>query len=309
MVKGAPERLRTMCEVLPEPSSWHFSQQMAEQGYRVLALAEGMAPKSLDSTQVPPEPSKLKLLGFVGMIDPLRPGVKDAIASCHAAGIAVWMITGDHPATALAIAQDLNLATTASQVVTGQTLVGQSPQDIHHLIQTTCVFARIAPHQKLQLVNAAKASGHFVAVTGDGINDAPALRAANIGVAMGKSGTDVAREASELVISNDNFTTIVAGIEEGRIAYDNIRKVIYLLVSTGGARLFYIAFLVHLLMMYIPLGKSVLAIEPVSFETWGILILLSLTVLLPIELHKLSQFHGTKGKKRAFNERKGIDQI
>lgn len=422
LVKGAPERLRTMCGVSPGPSPWHFSQQMAEQGYRVLALAEGMAPNSLDSTQVPPEPSKLKLLGFVGMIDPLRPGVKDAISSCHAAGIAVWMITGDHPATALAIAQDLNLAT--SQVVTGQALAAQP--DIQQLIQTTCVFARIAPHQKLQLVNAARAAGHFVAVTGDGINDAPALRAANIGVAMGKAGTDVAREAAELVISNDNFTTIVAGIEEGRIAYDNIRKVIYLLVSTGAAEIillslavatglplpllpvqllwlnlvtngiqdvalafepgeygtlhrrprsprepifnrlmvertllgamvmgvvgfgsYYwmidaghsvpvarnillllmvlfeivhisncrsesqsvfklsplrspilligtiIAFLVHVLMMYIPPGKSLLAIEPVGLDTWGILILLSLTVLVPIELHKLSQFRGS----------------
>jgi magnesium-transporting ATPase (P-type) len=122
-------------------------------------------------------------------------------------------------------------------VVTGQSLAGQSPEDIQYLIQTTCVFARIAPHQKLQLVNAARASGHFVAVTGDGVNDAPALRAANIGVAMGKAGTDVAREAAELVISDDNFATIIAGVEEGRIAYDNVRKVIYLLVSTGAAEI------------------------------------------------------------------------
>ena len=120
-------------------------------------------------------------------------------------------------------------------MVTGQELEGRSPQDIQHLIQTTCVFARITPHQKLQLVNAARESGQFVAVTGDGVNDAPALRAANIGVAMGKAGSDVAREAAELVISNDNFATLVAGVEEGRIAYDNIRKVIYLLVSTGAA--------------------------------------------------------------------------
>ncbi|WP_228015911.1 cation-translocating P-type ATPase [Leptolyngbya ectocarpi] len=432
LVKGAPERLRTMCEVSSGPSPWDCSHQMAKQGYRVLALAEGVAPSSLDSTQVPPEPSKLKLLGFVGMIDPLRPGVKDAIASCHAAGIAVWMITGDHPATALAIAQDLNLATTASQVVTGQALANHS--DMQQLIQTTCVFARIAPHQKLQLVNAARASGHFVAVTGDGINDAPALRAANIGIAMGKAGTDVAREAAELVISNDNFTTIVTGIEEGRIAYDNIRKVIYLLVSTGAAEIILlslavatglplpllpvqllwlnlvtngiqdvalafepgenatlhrrprsprepifnrlmiertllgamvmgvvgfvtynwmlaagqpvpvarntllllmvlfeivhigncrsesksvfqlsplrspillmgttIAFLVHVLAMYMPLGQSLLAIESVSLETWGILILLSLSVLVPIELHKLSRFQGSKDRKRAFH--------
>jgi magnesium-transporting ATPase (P-type) len=147
------------------------------------------------------------------------------------------MVTGDHPATALAISRDLRLATDASQVVTGQELQGKSPAQTQTLIQRTAVFARIAPHQKLELVNAARALGYFVAVTGDGVNDALALRAANIGVAMGKSGTDVAREAAELVISDDDFSTIVAGIEEGQIAYDNVCKVIYLLVSTGAAEM------------------------------------------------------------------------
>jgi magnesium-transporting ATPase (P-type) len=238
LVKGAPERVLTMCDLQPDaPSPWTIAQTMAEQGYRVLALAEGIAPIDLDPTKVPPEPSNLTLLGFVGMIDPLRPSVQQAIAACHAAGIAVWMVTGDHPATALAIARDLGLATNVTQVVTGRDLEERSPQEIQHLIQTTSVFARIAPHQKLQLVNAARESGHFVAVTGDGVNDAPALRAANIGVAMGKGGTDVAREAAELVLSDDNFATIVAGVEEGRIAYDNVRKVIYLLVSTGAAEI------------------------------------------------------------------------
>jgi magnesium-transporting ATPase (P-type) len=238
LVKGAPERVLTMCDLQPDaPSPWTIAQGMAEQGYRVLALAEGIAPIDLDPTKVPPEPSNLALLGFVGMIDPLRPSVQEAVAACHAAGIAVWMVTGDHPATALAIARDLGLATNVTQVVTGRDLEERSPQEIQHLIQTTSVFARIAPHQKLQLVNAARESGHLVAVTGDGVNDAPALRAANIGVAMGKGGTDVAREAAELVLSDDNFATIVAGVEEGRIAYDNVRKVIYLLVSTGAAEI------------------------------------------------------------------------
>ncbi|MEB3250959.1 MAG: HAD-IC family P-type ATPase [Cyanobacteriota bacterium] len=238
LVKGAPERVLTMGnETLDLPFLRTLTQRMAEQGYRVLAIAEGIISSGLEPTTIPAEPDNLTLLGFVGMLDPLRPGVRPAISACHAAGIAVWMVTGDHPATALAIARDLGLATTVSQVVTGQSLAGQSPEDIQYLIQTTCVFARIAPHQKLQLVNAARASGHFVAVTGDGVNDAPALRAANIGVAMGKAGTDVAREAAELVISDDNFATIIAGVEEGRIAYDNVRKVIYLLVSTGAAEI------------------------------------------------------------------------
>jgi magnesium-transporting ATPase (P-type) len=241
-VKGAPERVLPMCNLQTDDphSPWIKAQHMAEEGYRVLALAEGQVPQTVDSRTVPPEPTNLTLLGLIGMIDPLRPGVKAAIADCHGAGILVWMITGDHPATALTIARNLGLVTEASQVVTGQQLEDCLPQDLESLIKDRYVFARITPHQKLQLVNAARYSGHFVAVSGDGVNDAPALRAANIGVAMGRGGTDVAREAAELVISDDNFSTIVAAVEEGRIAYDNIRKVIFLLVSTGAAEIFLI---------------------------------------------------------------------
>jgi magnesium-transporting ATPase (P-type) len=169
------------------------------------------------------------------MIDPLRPGAREAVAACHQAGITVCMITGDHPVTALAIARDLGLASSADQVVAGRELEGKALDELQHYIHKVRVFARVAPRQKLELVEAAQWAGHFVAVTGDGVNDAPALRAAHIGVAMGKGGTDVAREAAELVITDDNFATIVAGVEEGRVAYDNIRKVIYLLISTGAA--------------------------------------------------------------------------
>ena len=439
LVKGAPERVLTMCKGQSESfSAWAIAQRMAEQGYRVLALAEGIIPIDFDPIQVPPEPSNLKLLGFVSMIDPLRSGAKEAIAACHTAGIAVWMVTGDHPATALAIAQDLGLTTTINQVITGQDLEGRSPQEIQDLIQTTSVFARISPHQKLLLVNAARESGHFVAVTGDGVNDAPALRAANIGVAMGKAGTDVAREAAELVISDDNFATIIAGVEEGRIAYDNVRKVIYLLVSTGAAEVvllglalgaglplpllpvqllwlnlvtngiqhvalafqpgegdalnrrprsprepifnrlmiertligavvmgavgfgtFYwmlnngwshlsasnsllllmvlfenihignccsesksvfqlspfrspilligtlTAFLIHVIMMHVPIGNHLLSTEPVDLKTWGMLIVLSFTVLIVMEIHKFSRsqpfgnWHKNKGRSPA----------
>jgi magnesium-transporting ATPase (P-type) len=144
------------------------------------------------------------------------------------------MITGDHPVTALAIARELGLAADAGEVMSGANL----PVDEHGLreaVGRVRVFARVAPDQKLAIVRAAVAGGRFVAVTGDGVNDAPALRAANIGVAMGRGGTDMAREAADLVISDDNFSTIVAGVEEGRIAYANIRKVVFLLVSTGAA--------------------------------------------------------------------------
>ena len=244
MVKGAPERILAMC-TWDDPamsSRLHAeAEALAEQGYRLLALAEGDAPADLKQTKTPSEPTGLSFLGFVGMIDPLRPGVRDAVAACREAGIVVWMVTGDHPVTALAIARDLGLAENAGQVVSGRELEGMSVEARSELIGRMRVYARVTPRQKLELVEAARAAGHFVAVTGDGVNDAPALRAANIGVAMGKAGTDVAREAAELVISDDNFATIVAGIEEGRIAFDNVRKVIYLLVSAGAAEVILIA--------------------------------------------------------------------
>ncbi len=244
-VKGAPEKVLAMCDWRDDAGGTgaaqsieamhQLAESMGQQGYRVLALAEGKATGPLEPAQAPPEPLHLTFLGFVGMIDPLRPGVRDAVAACREAGVGVCMITGDHPVTALAIARDLGLASEPHQVVTGSALAKMSPGEMDQAVKTALVFARVAPHQKLELVNAARRVGHFVAVTGDGVNDAPALRAANIGAAMGKSGTDVAREAAELVISDDNFATIVAGIEEGRVAYDNVRKVIYLLISTGAA--------------------------------------------------------------------------
>jgi magnesium-transporting ATPase (P-type) len=217
------------------------SERLAAQGFRVLAIAEGTAPPEVSADSVAPEPAELRFLGFAAMIDPLRGGVREAIAACEHAGIRSMMVTGDHPVTALAIARELGLAQDASQVVTGSDLSGLDAAALPAAIERTRVFARVAPHQKLEIVRGAQTSGHFVAVTGDGVNDAPALRAANIGVAMGKKGTDVAREAAELVISDDHFATITAGVEEGRIAYDNIRKVIYLLVSTGAAEVLLMA--------------------------------------------------------------------
>jgi magnesium-transporting ATPase (P-type) len=244
-VKGAPERVLRMCEdsggERPALELLGVAESMAARGYRVLALADGPVAGGLDADATPPPPAGLRFRGFVGMIDPLRPGVREAVASCRGAGITVCMVTGDHPVTALAIARDLGLAEQPGQVVSGAELAGASADDLRAAIRRGRVFARVAPRQKLELVEAARAEGHFVAVTGDGVNDAPALRAANIGVAMGRAGTDVAREAAELVISDDNFATIVSGVEEGRVAYDNVRKVIYLLVATGAAEVLLIA--------------------------------------------------------------------
>lgn len=241
-VKGAPEKVLGMCDV--SQADAHrlrvLSDDLAQRGYRVLGFAEGPAPadwRRLLEDQGKSSPTGLRFLGLVGMIDPLRPGVQQAVSACHQAGITVCMVTGDHPVTALAIARELGLAHRPEQVISGERLASASDADYQQAVRQARVFARVAPRQKLNIVLAAQHEGHFVAVTGDGVNDAPALRAANIGIAMGKGGTDVAREAAELVISDDNFTTIVSGIEEGRIAYDNIRKVIYLLISTGAAEL------------------------------------------------------------------------
>lgn len=235
-VKGAPERILAMCD----DADW-FSERaasMAEQGLRVL----GFAASQVDVVDESAVPHNLQFLGFIGMIDPLRPGAKEAVAECQKAGITVSMITGDHPVTAFAIARELGFADDPSQVVTGAELADKSEAELAELVKYARVFARTTPRDKLNLVGAARAAGHYVAVTGDGVNDAPALRAANIGVAMGKSGTDVAREASELVIADDQFSTIIKGVEEGRVAYDNVRKVIYLAASTGAAEVLILAF-------------------------------------------------------------------
>lgn len=236
-VKGSPEQVLSMCTEgeNKHPAILQAAEEMAAKGFRVLAFADGPAPKNLDPHHPPTEPTELEFLGFTGMIDPLREGVPEAIASCREAGIDVAIVTGDHPLTALTIARDIGLDLNQSQVVTGAQLQNMSTEEIQEVVKIARVFARVAPHQKLDLVNAMRATGHFVAVTGDGVNDAPALRTANIGAAMGQSGTDVAREAAELVISDDNFATIVGGVEKGRIAYENIRKVIFMLISTGAA--------------------------------------------------------------------------
>jgi len=243
-VKGALERLLPMCDFMAAPSQdcqldaqvlETQAHQLASQGYRVLALASG--PIQLGASGVFSEEhlAGLTLLGLVGMIDPLRVEAKSAIAACHDAGIAVAMVTGDHPATAAAIADELCLP---NNILTGQEVreainEGRLDQATRH----ARVFARVEPRQKLDIVQSLQNNGHFVAVSGDGANDAPALRAAHVGVAMGKSGTDVARETADIIITDDNFSSIVAGIEEGRIAYANVRKVIFLLISTGAAEL------------------------------------------------------------------------
>ena len=235
-VKGAPERVLAMCALEPRTATelQRAAEVMAASGQRVLALASGVAPRPMSAGETPEQPRDLEFAALVGLIDPLRPGAREAVQRCDAAGIRVIMVTGDHPLTAAAIARDLGIAAGPQDVVSGSDLDRYDDETaIDAAVRRARVFARVTPAQKLAIVAAAERVGHFVAVTGDGVNDAPALRRANIGVAMGRGGTDVAREAADLVLSDDNFATIVAGVEEGRIAYQNIRNVVYLLTAAG----------------------------------------------------------------------------
>jgi len=236
-VKGALEVILPYCTGVDRMTAEDLLADLTGRGFRVLAVAEG----TLDALPGLPELESarppLRLLGLVGFTDPIRPDVPDAIRTCREAGIDVVMVTGDHPATALSIARQLGIASADDQVITGSDLVDLGAPDLpefHEKIGDIRVFARVTPVQKLWIVDALVRRGHFVAVTGDGVNDAPALKRANIGVAMG-SGTDVAKETASLIVTDDAFSSIVAGVEEGRFAYDNIRKVTYLLISTGFA--------------------------------------------------------------------------
>ncbi len=233
-VKGAPETLAALCADGAEATAEMLAatERLSEAGYRVLAVAAGpvVAPR-LEAL------SGLRLVGLAGLIDPLRPEAADAVAAAQRAGVRVVMVTGDHPATALAIARRIGLADRPEEVVTGAALASLDGAARDAAIARARVFARTEPLQKLGIVESLRRQGQIVAVTGDGINDAPALHAADIGIAMGAAGTDVARDSADLILADDNFASIVAGIEEGRIAYDNVRKVILLVITTGVAEI------------------------------------------------------------------------
>ncbi|MEA2028291.1 MAG: HAD-IC family P-type ATPase, partial [Campylobacterota bacterium] len=233
--KGSPETILDHCdknqeekeEILKSVDAW------ALKGYRTIALA---FKESDDEGTI--DLNSFTYLGFVAIIDPVRPEAPDAVKKAQEAGIKVVMITGDHPGTALSIAGELGIAKSKKEVMSQEELLawessGSNPQDIKH----KSIFSRVTPSQKMKIVESFQALGEYVAVTGDGVNDAPALRHANIGVAMGKNGTDIAKSSSDIILTDDNFSSIVNGIEEGRRAHDNIRKVIYLLISTGFAEL------------------------------------------------------------------------
>ncbi len=209
------------------------ADRMAASALRVIAMARVTVPDGTTTLERGHVESGLTFLGLEGMIDPPRPDAVQAVAACRRAGIAVKMITGDHAKTAAAIAEQIGLGDGRVQVVTGKELAGMADDDLASRLPKVDVFARVAPEHKLRIVRALQAAGHVVAMTGDGVNDAPALKQADIGVAMGLAGTDVAKEAADMVLTDDNFASIAAAVEQGRGVFDNLRKFILWTIPTN----------------------------------------------------------------------------
>ena len=236
IVKGAPEAVLRRCADGPDGvdhAALHAEvDRMASAGMRVLALAERHLAPGHHDLRLEDIEKGLRFLGLVGMIDPPRPEAIAAVRACQAAGITVKMITGDHKATAQAIGRQLGLANEVA-AISGSSLDGLAPDRLREVAQSTAVFARVAPEHKLRLVQALQASGHVAAMTGDGVNDAPALKQADIGVAMGVTGSSVSKEAADVVLTDDNFATIVAAVEEGRRVYDNLIKSLAFVLPTN----------------------------------------------------------------------------
>jgi len=241
-IKGAPEQILSMCnqqlgrggkESLDEDYWYAQTETVARQGQRMLAVAMKHFPKGQRELSFSDVADGATFIGLVGLIDPPREGAFEAIRECQSAGIGVKMITGDHAVTAEAIARELALAP-EPKTLTGSQLDEVADRDLESVVRETTVFARTSPAQKLRLVTALQADQAVTAMTGDGVNDAPALRRADVGVAMGTKGTDVAKEAAEIVLADDNFASIVAAVREGRTVYDNIRKVIAWTLPTNG---------------------------------------------------------------------------
>ena len=238
LLKGAPERVLDLCVDAGggralDRAAWNARMdEAAGAGERVLALARCTMPAGTTALSIDDIGRRFTLLGLAGMIDPPRPEAIAAMAECRSAGLRIKMITGDHAVTAAAIGRQLGLH--ADQVLTGEALQGLSDAALRRRAQDTDVIARASPEHKLRLVGALQAEGELVAMTGDGVNDAPALKTADIGVAMGHKGTDAAREAADLVLTDDNFASIVRAVREGRVVFDNIKKALLFMLPTNG---------------------------------------------------------------------------
>ena len=264
--KGAPETVADLCALAPEERRrlLALADQFAGEGMRLLAVAVAVLAPKQDAMAVAARELPYTWLGLVGFTDPLRATVPAAVQECREAGVRVVMITGDYPATARAIARQAGIETSA--LLTGEKLEAMSDAALRDAVGNVTVFARVRPQQKLRLVEAFKAGGEIVAMTGDGVNDAPAIKAADIGIAMGARGTDVAREASALVLLGDDFASIVAAIRLGRRIYDNLRKAIAYIVAVhvpvAGLALLPLLFGLPLMLMPIHIALLEMVIDP-----------------------------------------------
>jgi magnesium-transporting ATPase (P-type) len=240
-VKGAPEKVLEMCtdsgsgNPFDRAKALEMAEHFAKDGMRVLGMAYKEVSDDLSELTHQHVEDLLIFAGMQGMIDPPRPEAIDAVKGCREAGIRVAMITGDHAVTASAIGGMFGITRERSDVLTGRELEAMSDDDLFGRVRDVSVYARVSPQHKLRIVQQVMKQGEVVAVTGDGVNDAPALKAAHIGVAMGKTGTDVAKEAADMVITDDNFASIFHAVEQGRVVFDNIRKVTLFLIPTGFA--------------------------------------------------------------------------
>ena len=244
-IKGSMEVVASHCKSIHFQKSFSTktietqNEELSKDGYRVIALAYGKVEEK--ETYTEEDIKNLCFMGLVGFIDPIRKEAISSIQQCKTAGIKVLMITGDHPLTAFKIAKDLKLTTNYEEVTNSQEVeeyLSKGEKEFDEFVKKKKVFARVTPLEKLKIVESLERQGEFVAVTGDGVNDAPALKKANIGIAMG-TGTDIAKETAKMIVTDDNFKSIVSGILEGRVAYANIRKITYFLVSCGLAEVFF----------------------------------------------------------------------
>ncbi|MCU0646445.1 MAG: HAD-IC family P-type ATPase [Gemmatimonadaceae bacterium] len=286
-VKGAPEVLLGFTSRRAEANGWiaEAVETLASQGMRVLAMAHATVPRAdcrgdLAIDDLPRLP--LEIVGLAGMMDPAREEAISAIAACRTAGVRVSMITGDHPSTARAIARQVGLVDAhADGVLTGQQLAAMPADALPEAAATYRVFARVAPEQKLRLVEALQSRGEIVAMTGDGVNDAPALKRADIGVAMGITGTAVAREAADMVLADDNFATIAAAVEEGRRVFDNLLKSLAFILPTSVGQGLII--LIAVLTFPVRDGRLLMPIDPVQILWVNLVVATTLALPLAFE--------------------------
>lgn len=285
-LKGAPEEILLRCSTDETTKAKWLKKvdEMAMDGMRVLACAEREQGSNLHTLSEDEIKGGFNFLGFVGMIDPPRKEVYRAIKCCHEAGIKVKMVTGDHPVTAQAIGRDLGLLTANQTIVTGDELDRLEPNQWQEFALKCNVFARVSPEHKLKLVMALQEQGHVVAMTGDGVNDAPALKRADIGIAMGIKGTAVAREVSDMILADDNFANIEAAVEEGRRVYDNLVKSLAFILPTSLSQ----AFIIFIAILFFPIHEEVFLhpMRPVQILWVNLIVAVALALPLAFEIQE-----------------------